>query len=162
MYLCSLDSKYRLKRIRLIADYQFGFGSGLSLFDDDCKFILSKTFRIKQILSSNNERIATLRPSDGFLILSIYGSKKIHKFLSYPKLRVVVLDDAVPYVSIGKTAFNKHIIFVDKNLRCLDEVLIVDKNDTLLGVGQLLLAPNEILNSDSGPGVFVRSGINKI
>lgn len=158
MYSYSLDPKYRLKRIRLIADYQFGKGVGKILFEDGCNFIFSKTRRIKQILN-NNIRIATIRSNDGFIVLSIDGAKKIHNFIKYPLLRVVISDESVPFASLGKTVFSKFIISLDNNLRCKDEVLIVDKKDNLIAVGQLLLSPLEIINSNNGAAVNVRTGI---
>ncbi|HEX7627355.1 MAG TPA: pseudouridine synthase, partial [Candidatus Methanoperedens sp.] len=45
-----------IKRVRTIADYQFGRGAGEILFCDDVKFQFSTTKRIRQILL-DNERI---------------------------------------------------------------------------------------------------------
>lgn len=160
MYTYSLDPKYRLKRAKLIADYQFGFGAGNALFDSDCIFILSKTKRVKQILSSNNNRLVSIRSMDGFMTLSIHGAKKLHNYFSYPKMRVVISEEAIPYVSIGKSVFCKHVSFIDSDLNCMDEVLIVDNRDNLVATGQLLLSPIEIINTNIGPAVSVRVGIN--
>lgn len=59
----------------------------------------------------------------------------------------------------GKTAFAKHVIDIDPELRAGEEVLITDKNDRLLATGQLLLSPAEIRDLDSGTAVDVRAGI---
>ena len=148
----------RLSRVRMIADYQFGKGTGKELFPEGSTFQLSRTKRVRQVLHSA-KRIATARAKDGFFTLSIEGASVIHKLLSGKKLRVVVSDDAAPFVEAGKTAFAKHVIDIDPELRAGEEVLITDKNDRLLATGQLLLSPAEIRDLDSGAAVDVRAGI---
>ena len=148
----------RLSRVRMIADYQFGKGTGKELFPEGSTFQLSRTKRVRQVLHSG-KRIATARAKDGFFTLSIEGASVIHKLLSGKKLRVVVSDDAAPFVEAGKTAFAKHVIDIDPELRAGEEVLITDKNDRLLATGQLLLSPAEIRDLDSGTAVDVRAGL---
>lgn len=148
----------RLSRVHMIADYQFGKGTGKELFPEGSTFQLSRTKRVRQVLHSG-KRIATARAKDGFFTLSIEGASVIHKLLSGKKLRVVVSDDAAPFVEAGKTAFAKHVIDIDPELRAGEEVLITDKNDRLLATGQLLLSPAEIRDLDSGAAVDVRAGI---
>ena len=156
----SMTSEMRLKRVRMMADYQFGKGTGAVLFDDGSTFFLSKTKRIRQV-HSNGERIATVRARDGFFTLSMEGARRLHEFLKKPSMRVVVSNEAVPFVSQGKTAFCKHILSIDSEIRAKEEILVTDENDTLLATGQLVLSPSEILISDTGPAVLVRNGINK-
>ena len=143
-----------------MADYQFGKGAGDVLFEGDVRFVLSRTKRIRQVWSGE-DRLVTLRASDGFFTLGIKGAERIHRLFPAPLLRVVVVDDAVPFVSQGKTAFAKHIVSVDPALRAGDEVLITDRNDNLIATGQLLLSPQEVMATGQGPGVNVRSGILK-
>jgi len=150
----------RLKRVRMMADYQFGKGVGAVLFDNNVTFLLSKTKRIRQV-HSGGERIATVRARDGFFTLSMEGAKRLHSFLKAPAMRVIVTEEAAPFVSKGKTAFCKHVSSIDLSLRAMEEVLVTDQNDRLLATGQLVLSPKEIFSSETGPAVFVRSGIEK-
>ncbi|MBZ3936187.1 pseudouridine synthase [Methanimicrococcus blatticola] len=143
-----------------MADYQFGKGAGAVLFDDDSTFKLSKTKRIRQI-HSGGERIATVRAKDGFFTLSMEGARRLHAHLKAPAMRVAVVDDAAPFVAMGKTAFCKHIISIDPDIRAMEEILVTDKEDKLLATGQLVLSPQEILHSSQGAAVLVRSGIDK-
>lgn len=141
----------------MIADYQFGKGTGKELFPDGSTFQLSRTKRVRQVLYSG-KRIATARAKDGFFTLSIEGASVIHRLLPGKKLRVIVSDDAAPFVEAGKTAFAKHVIEIDPELRAGEEVLITDRTDRLLATGQLLLSPAEVLALDSGAAVDVRVG----
>jgi uncharacterized protein with predicted RNA binding PUA domain len=148
----------RLSRVRIIADYQFGKGIGKELFPDDVTFQLSRTKRVRQVFHSG-KRVATARAKDGFFTLSIEGASIVHRLLPGRKLRVVVSDEAAPFVEKGKTAFIKHVLEIDPELRAGEEVLITDKTDRLLATGQLLLSPAEIQALDSGAAVDVRTGV---
>jgi conserved protein with predicted RNA binding PUA domain len=155
--LVNCDKK-RLTMVRMIADYQFGKGIGKVLFPDGATFQLSRTKRVRQVLNSGN-RIATARAKDGFFTLSIEGAFIVHRLLPARKLRVVVSDEAASFVEKGKTAFIKHVIEIDPELRAGEEVLVTDRADRLLATGQLILSPAEILTLDSGAAVDVRVGV---
>ena len=150
-------SKKHLAQVRTMADYQFGKGCGLALFPDDVTFQLSKTKRVRQILYEDR-RIATVRARDGTLTLSLYGAELVKGCVQKDALKVVVCEDAVPFVSKGKTAFAKHVVEMDQNLRAGEEVLVVDESNELIATGQLLLSPAEIFVLDKGGAVDIRRG----
>lgn len=150
--------EYNLKRVRIIADYQFGKGTGDVLFPDSVEFRLSSTKRVRQVLL-DNERIATVRAKDGMLTLSIKGAEKLHGFIKYPGLRVVVNKDAAPFVAKGKTAFARHVVAVDPGIRAGEEVLVVDENDRLLATGKTVLSAIEMQAFEKGTAVDVRNGV---
>lgn len=147
-----------LERIRTIADYQFGKGVGAVLFPDSSRFIMSRTGRVRQVVDGD-KRIATVRANDGFLILSVYGGQKLKEALPYPKKRVMVNDDAAPFVAKGKTAFAKHVIECDPGLRALEEIILVDRDDNLLATGQAMLSAPEMKSFKKGTAVNVRYGV---
>ncbi|MCD4800535.1 MAG: pseudouridine synthase [Methanococcoides sp.] len=146
-----------LKKVRVMADYQFGKGCGEILFPEDSTFQLSRTKRVRQIMSQG-KRIATVRAKDGTFTLSMDAATVIHKHIPAPGSRVTVCDDAVPFVSKGKTTFAKHVTAIDPELRSGDEVLVVDENDMVIATGQLVLSPEEIEALDTGAAVDVRCG----
>lgn len=146
-----------LTRVRIMADFQFGKGCGEVLFPEGVTFKLSKTKRVRQVFSKNNH-IATVRASDGMFTLGMEGAGLLHALFPAPEKRVVVCEDAVPFVSQGKTAFAKHVIGIDPEMRAGDEVIVVSESDELLATGQLLLAPEEIIILDRGMAVDVRRG----
>ena len=150
--------KSHIKRVRTIADYQFGGGAGEILFPENVEFQFSTTKRIRQILLGNN-RIATIRAKDGMLTLSILGAGKLHEFFQYPGQRVVVNSDAAPFVAKGKTTFARHVVAVDPEIRAGQEVLVVDKKDRLLATGKTMLSALEMQAFKKGIAVDVRSGI---
>jgi uncharacterized protein with predicted RNA binding PUA domain len=64
----------------------------------------------------------------------------------------------MPFVGAGKTAFAKHVVHVDPDLRAHDEVLLVDENDALIATGRALLSPPEMNAFNKGAAVKVRQG----
>jgi uncharacterized protein with predicted RNA binding PUA domain len=144
-----------LKRVRTIADYQFGKGAGDILFPDNVEFQMSTTGKVRQILL-DNDRLATVRAHDGMLTLGITGAKKLHELIGFPGHRVVVNSDSAHFVAKGKSAFAKHVVAADPEIRAGEEVLVVDENDNLLATGKTTLCTIEMLAFKKGMAVEIR------
>jgi len=97
-----------------------------------------------------------MRAGDGFFTLKLDGAKLLHESNKKPSLRVVVEDDAVPFVKDGKSVFAKFVKDCDSNLRPFDECLIVDEKDYLLAVGRCLLNKIEMFSFNNGMAVKSR------
>jgi len=145
------------KRVRTIADYQFGSGVGAILFPDRCEFMLSNTGRIRQVLL-DGQRIATVRAQDGRLTLGIVGAARLMAALDPPAYRVVIRDDVAEFIAKGRNAFAKHVVSADPDIRAGDEVLVVTGRDELLATGSALLAGWEMPAFNYGVAVKVRQG----
>ena len=145
-----------LKRIEAIIKMQFGIGASNALYNENLKIVKSKkTGKIRNIFS-NEEHILSMRANDGMFTLKKEGAVLLHKFLCKPKLRVMIDDDAVSFVSEGKSVFAKFVLDCDPKLRPFDECLIVDKNDNLLAVGRTLLNHMEMKTFEYGVAVKTR------
>jgi uncharacterized protein with predicted RNA binding PUA domain len=146
-----------LGRVRVIADYQFGAGAGTGLFPDGCRFILSQTGRVRQVLLGE-ARLATLRAYDGRLTLSFAGAERLRQAIPPPGYRAGIDPSVSEFIAAGKTAFAKHIVSADPGIRAGDEVLLVTGEDGLLATGTALLSGAEMLSFNYGPAVKVREG----
>jgi uncharacterized protein with predicted RNA binding PUA domain len=146
-----------LKRVRGIADFQFGRGAGEALFPDGCTFTLSTTGRIRQVMSGG-ERLATVRASDGRLTLGIAAARRLHAFLPPPAYRVVIRNDVAEFIAKGKNAFAKHVVSADPDIRADEEVLVVNEEGELLGTGTAMLSGAEMREFKYGVAVQVRKG----
>jgi 7-cyano-7-deazaguanine tRNA-ribosyltransferase len=89
------------------------------------------------------------------------GAKRFHKGFAFPKLRVVVEDECIPFIKEGKSVFAKFVVECDPDLRPFDECLIVSKDDVLLGVGRTLLNREEMLSFKHGVAVKTREGLGE-
>ena len=149
-----------LKKARIIADYQFGKGAGDVLFSDTVEFTLSRTRRISQI-KEHDKRIVTLRSCDGLFTLGLTGAKRLHQLLKYPRLRVILNEESSVFVRKGETAFCKHVVDADPEIRAYDEVIVVDEQDRLLATGRAMQAGEEMQSFEHGVAVKIRYGVEK-
>ncbi len=153
------DINLDMRRIFAVADMQFGRGASKALLNGEITIIKSKrTGKIRNVIC-DGAHVISMRANDGLFTLKVDGGRRLHKGLKYPLLRVVVTDDAVPFIKEGKSVFGKFVKDCDPDLRPFDECLIVDKNDTLLAVGRTLLNRNEMLTFRYGMAVKTRESI---
>jgi conserved protein with predicted RNA binding PUA domain len=153
----SFSENSTLRRLRVIADYQFGKGIGQGLFPDGCEFTFSTTGRVRQVLY-HKKRLATVRAGDGRLTLGIAGAERLHQSLPGPAYRVEILEEVAEFIASGKNAFSKHVVSADQEIRAGDEVLVVMSGDRLLGTGTAMISGTEMLAFNYGLAVKVRQG----
>jgi predicted RNA-binding protein (TIGR00451 family) len=149
------------KVIKDIVVYQFGKKAGSLFGHGDTRVVHGSTGKIRHVYK-DDVLLATLRPMDGLFVLTFEGAELLHRVLPYPERRVVVDEEAVPFVKEGKDVFAKFVLKIDGDLRAYEEVLTVDDNDTLLGVGKLLLSPVEVKAFTRGVAVQSRRGVNAV
>ena len=150
-----------LRKLRAIADYQFRRGAGKALFPKTIKINFSPSTKKIRFVSLNGELLATLRPTNGLLALTIAGAKRLQKKFKPPMLRVIVNEDAHDFVAKGNNVFAKHVIAADPEIRPLDEVIVVNSRDKLLAVGKAILTGKEMLAFKKGVAVKIRRGIEE-
>lgn len=93
--------------------------------------------------------------TDGIPRPTFRGAKELHAHLAPGRERVVVHDDAVPFVREGRSLFSSFVVQADPGLVPGASALLVDENDVLLAVGRLLLAPTEMGRLRRGVAVRV-------
>ena len=153
------DKPNDLRKIRSIADYQFGKGVGEKLFPSEVKIVHSKrTGRIRHV-HLEGERLATLRPTNGLFSLTIAGAKRITERVKPQRLWVKVREEAEPFVAKGKSVFAKHVIDADEEIRPQEEVIIMNEKDEVLAVGKAILSGREMKAFERGVAVRVRRGM---
>jgi len=147
-----------LKRIRSIADYQFGKGTGVKLFPENVEVLYSKaTGRIRYV-NLNGERLATLRPTDGLLSLSVTAAQRIVENAVPAQCFVTVQNDVTQFVADGSDVFAAHVVKADTAIHAKDEVIVVDETGKVLAVGRAMLSSSEMKAFKTGVAVKVRHG----
>lgn len=153
--MCMEDS---LRRIRSVADYQFGRGVGAKLFPKNVDIAYSKrTGRIRYVYL-NGKRLATLRPTDGLFSLSIAGAKKIAENANSARCFVKVQDNVSEFIAKGGDVFAVHVAEADDAIRSKSEVIVLDGHGKILAVGRALLSRSEMKAFKVGVAVKVRRG----
>ncbi len=93
--------------------------------------------------------------TDGVPRPTFRGAGRLHEVLPPGRHRVVVADDAAPFVSAGRSLFSRFVVSADPALVPVASALLVDRSDRLLAVGRLLLAPSEMPRLARGVAVRV-------
>ena len=147
-----------LRRVRSVADYQFGKGVGAKLFPENVEIAYSKrTGRIRYVYL-NGERLVTLRPTDGLFSLSIKAAKRIAENAGSAKCFVTVQNNVSKFIVEGGDVFAAHVIKADDEVRSKDEVIVVDEGGKVLAIGRAVLSGEEMRVFKIGVAVKVRRG----
>jgi predicted RNA-binding protein (TIGR00451 family) len=148
-----------LQKIRSVTDYQFGKGVGTKLFPDTIRIVYSKnTGKIRHI-HLGKDMLATLRPTTGLFILTIVGAQRMVQEVNPLRLWVKLEDYAEPFVAKGRSAFAKHVIDADPEIRPNEEVIVVSQKNEVLAVGRAVLTGTEMKSFNKGVAVRVRRGV---
>ncbi|MGQ9513477.1 MAG: PUA domain-containing protein [Thermoproteota archaeon] len=152
------SQKEGLKKLRAIADFQFGPNTGRTIFPERTKVEYSaRTGRIRRA-KYGSKVLATVLPSIGLLALTVPCARRFVRSFPPLKQRVVVEPRAERFVSLGRSVFAKHVLSVDPELRPGDETIVTDKDDKVLATGRVILSPEEMLSFNRGIAVKTRSG----
>lgn len=149
---------YRI--LKKIADYQFGMGAGEALFPKELMDKMEvkyskKTKRIKYVFLEKKPYI-TLRSSDGFIVPSIEAAKNLVKNLESFKYAVQINNNSLGPIKDLRKVLVKHIKKVNKDLEAGSEVVIVDENNNVVGVGRAVLSGEEMMLMKRGVAVKLR------
>jgi 7-cyano-7-deazaguanine tRNA-ribosyltransferase len=93
--------------------------------------------------------------TDGVPRPTFRGATRLHTLLAPGRERVVVHEDAVPFVREGRSLFSTFVVQADPALVPGASALLVDPNDAFLSAGRLLLAPHEMARLPRGVAVRV-------
>jgi uncharacterized protein with predicted RNA binding PUA domain len=150
-----------LRRIRSIADYQFGKGVGVRLFPENIQILYSKTTGRIRYVNLDGKRLATLRPTDGLLSLSISAARRIAENVDFAQCFVTVRRDIAEFVAGGSDVFAAHVVKADDEIHAKDEVIVIDDDKRVLAVGRAMLSSSEMKAFKTGVAVKVRHGCGK-
>jgi uncharacterized protein with predicted RNA binding PUA domain len=147
-----------LRRLRGIAEYQFGAGCGEALFPECIAVEYSRrTGRLRHVFFEE-KLVATLKPDDGFLALTVYGAELLLSRMRNPGFTVTVKEGVEGEIAEGKSVFAKHVVAADPCIRPGDEIVVLDGERRVIAVGKALLNGEEMLVFRTGVAVKVRRG----
>src|ERR1041384_7376466 len=108
------------------------FGKGVSnVLPENIGFTYSKkTGRIKSF-GINDQLIGTLR-SDGGIALTIFGASILLNEDSFKQNCIIPKEEALPFVSEGRSLFCKHVEWFGSNINIGSEAVVIDKSDVVL------------------------------
>lgn len=135
------------------------FGQGVSdALPSNLDFEFSRrTGRIKNF-SLDGRLLATLR-TDGGLALTIEGARHfVQNSKQFRENCVTPAEDAVPFVSEGRSLFCRHVQWSGQNVRAGSDVAVLN-GDGVIAVGIAVLGSGLMNKYSRGVAVKVREGI---
>jgi predicted RNA-binding protein (TIGR00451 family) len=150
-----------LRRLRAIAEYQFGPGTGEILFPEGISVERSKNTGKIRFIRFRETLIATLRPTDSHLTLTIAGAERLASGGNPIGFSITLLDEVSDVVGKGRNAMAKHVVDAGDDIRPGDEVIVLDSKNGVVAVGRALLTGEEMLAYGTGVAVKTRRGRDK-
>src|SRR5437870_12055382 len=127
---------HELRRIRVVANYQFGKGASKAFPKTILITRSPNTHRIRHIYN-DSELLATYHPKDGLLALSTPGGQALRGIFKPPRLRVEVVPGVEEFIKQGGNVFGTHLQHSDPQLRPAEEALGADDKQRLLAAGTI-------------------------
>lgn len=151
--MASKPSAVELAKILTTLEYQF---PEIKIYEIP-KISVSRSKKTKRVneVYSGEHLLFTLRPMDGRFIPTMEGGR----FLMEKGLKtniVVAMEEAVPFVSKGKSLFNKHVQKTTENVTPNSEVLVLDPKGNLIAVGTSQHPSYAMEQLDNGVAVKVK------
>jgi archaeosine synthase alpha-subunit len=132
--------------IRATLDYQLGKGAGDLITDMGAIRIKGKNPNFDDILvydGAGKIKVGRLYADSGFIKLAPRGAELI---IEHSRNKIVIDDEVLR----GTTVFRPILHDLDRNSHPGDEMIVVNKTNQYLGVGELIQNPEDILNSRKG------------
>jgi len=139
------------------------FGIGVSdALPPDIQFEFSRrTGRIKNF-SIDGRLAATLR-TDGGLALTIFSAQYFldnsNSGRQFRENCVMPVQEAIPFVSEGRSLFCKHVEWCGSNVKVGSDVAVIDSDNKVIAIGIAVLSHKLIKRYDRGVAVKCREGI---
>jgi 7-cyano-7-deazaguanine tRNA-ribosyltransferase len=146
-------AEWTRRQMSALLDWQYP-GHLLPLDENGLRGIRSRnTGRLREFAYQNQPAFRI--GNDGLPRPTWVGASLLHHALPPPRLRVIVREDAIPFVREGRSLFSRFAGSADPGIVPGASVLLVDPADTLLAVGRAELAAHEIGRFSRGVAVFV-------
>lgn len=145
----------RLRYARQLFSFIFGI-DGRDFFPDECEVEVSpSTGKIRRIWL-NGKCLATVRPEDGLISLTVEGGERLLKLVEGIRYIVFVNERGVTKVREGFDVAAGDVVEADSAIVPGMEVLVVDGQRRLIGVGKAVLTGREMRELRRGTAVKVR------
>jgi len=145
-----------MRKIRALLAHQWGIEPESLFKMKDFDITFSKTTGKIRHVSKGEDIIFTVVPNTGLLIPTFAGGLELLN-LGISSDYIVTMDSSVAeFVAKGKSALSKFVSSASQSIISGEEVLIVDEDSNLLGVGRAVLDGKEMLAFKRGAAVATR------
>jgi predicted RNA-binding protein (TIGR00451 family) len=147
---------WTVRKMTALLSVQWGITEVSRMNLDSMNFTFSKATGKLRHVSRNGEILFTVIPSTGLLTPTYIGGLEILSAGVHEDYIVKMDEDAAEFVAKGKSALAKFVAHANSELRAGEEVLVVDTEGDLLGVGKAILSGIEMMVFNRGVAVAIR------
>jgi len=142
-----------LHELRMALAYQFDYSVAEALLPAPHRISVrySRKGRIREVWLDEN-LLLVKRPNDGLFSIGLKAAQIIVSVASKPRYRVIVKGDR----ELKGSVLARDVVEIDPNLRPGDEVIIVDADDNVIGVGRLRVSPIMLIGLEKGEIARIR------
>jgi 7-cyano-7-deazaguanine tRNA-ribosyltransferase len=144
------------RKLQAIFSYQWLLNGDLVESLDDTDITFSRSTGKIRYVRKDGDILFTMVPTTGLLTPTYEGGKILRKYNIGNQFLVMMDDDASEFVAKGKSALAKFVVQASSELRPGEEVIVIDKNKEILGVGRALLNGIEMQSFNRGVAVQIR------
>jgi uncharacterized protein with predicted RNA binding PUA domain len=145
-----------VRKMTALLSVQWGITEVSRMNLDSMDFTFSRATGKLRHVSRNGEILFTVVPSTGLLTPAYKGGLEILSVGVHEDYIVKMDEDAAEFVAKGKSALAKFVAHANSELRAGEEVLVVDTEGDLLGVGRAVLSGSEMMAFNRGVAVAIR------
>ncbi|MDW8084265.1 MAG: PUA domain-containing protein [Candidatus Caldarchaeum sp.] len=145
----------RLRHARQLFFFLFGV-KGEDFFPDQCEVEVSPSTGKLRRIWLDGKCLATVRPMDGMISLTVEGAKRLLSLVDGFRHMVVIDEEGVKRVVEGFDVSPANVVEADPSIIPGSEVLVVDRSRRLVGVGKAVLSGLEMKALKKGTAVKVR------
>jgi 7-cyano-7-deazaguanine tRNA-ribosyltransferase len=150
------SDSWPMRKIRALLAHQWGIKPISLAKMEDFEITFSKTTGKIRHVRRGEDILFTLVPNTGLLIPTFSGGLELLN-LGIASVYFVTMDSSVgEFVAKGKSALSKFVVKAGHRIISGEEVLIVDEESNLLGVGRALLDGKEMGAFKRGAAVATR------
>ncbi|MFX0107560.1 MAG: tRNA guanosine(15) transglycosylase TgtA [Candidatus Hodarchaeota archaeon] len=143
------------RKLHALLAYQWNLNVNPTHFDELEIIISRSTGKIRHV-KRNNSVLYTVVPTTGLLTPTFEGGALLREWGITDDYIVVIDSEVREFVAKGKSALAKFVKQASSNLLAGEEVLVVDEDQDLLGVGRANLNGRDMLSFVRGVAVSIR------
>ena len=146
------------RRLAIMVDYLYGRGVSRVLPKEGVRLVYSRRSGRVKLVFIGEKLFATVKPN-GSMALSLFGASVLLQSRRFLDNCVVVNEDAAQFVRSGRSVFCKFVLRAGRNIRPRSEVVVLNSQGQLLGVGLAILAGKFMTQFKTGAAAKVREGL---
>ncbi len=153
---CTETAIWPRRELRAIFSHQWSIKRPDLLEQSDITIEFSRSTGKIRYIKRGDIVLFTIVPTTGLMTPTAAGGLVLLQNGIDDRYRIIIDDEAVPFVADGRSVLAKFVRHASPDLRPGEEVIILDSEARLVGVGRAELSGREILAFERGVAVSVR------